>query len=215
MHRLSHVDANANFEPTPYRFASDWIATKVAERLELLNEHEQVKYALIRDPSFGAVRGIMFESVAHRALIAGGSFKARSGTITTEMTLKQCATARFKPDHKVWQSNVYYWPVSKITQSIDSFFARKHTLHMFQMTVSNKHDMKLQGVLDVLKRFPTVQNRVLYFVVPPDRFLEFKAPSGYMKSDGTLYKALPDEHCEVLEELLSNMRVLCIKLSAS
>ena len=215
MHRLSHVDANANFEPTPYRFASDWIATQVAERLLKLSEKKQVEYASITTPSFGAVRGIMFEQVAHRSLIAGDRFQVRIGTRTTDVKYKKHPVGRCKPDLKDWQSGVYYWPISKTTQSIDSFRVRGDVLIMFQMTVSETHGVRLQGVLDVLKRFPNVTQHVLYFVVPHDRFADFKLTSGYLKPNGTLYKVLPTEHKETLETLLENMRVLCIDLSVS
>ena len=90
----------------------------------------------------------------------------------------------FDSDSEVQSSDgFYYRPRINNYESVDSF--QKPNL-LFQMTGARKHPCKQVGIHKVLNLLENPVNPLLYFIVPKDRFSDFK----YQKYEDTSGKIM-------------------------
>ena len=121
----------------------------------------------------------MFERHAHTVISNGGSFKIRElldtdvkDLPTKNLQLPALQQLVFDNDSQVQSSNGYYYrPRINNYESVDSF--EKPNL-LFQMTSAREHPCKQAGIHKVLNLLGNPSNPSLYFIVPKDRFSDFK-----------------------------------------
>lgn len=87
----------------------------------------------------------------------------------------------------------YCRPRSQRFESINAVrFGQGAHEELFQMTVSNKHGIKLKGIQDVLSKEKEPERKVrFYFVVPDDIFSQFRTPQNYLTAQGIKHKTVP------------------------
>jgi hypothetical protein len=141
------------------------------------------------DPLFAKLRGDCFEVLAHEKLVAGGEFPTRilkrAGSSIIRI-IPRATLRRFsgnKPENLAalcsMPAGEYCRPLVGNFPVIDALILPNMLL---QMTVSEKHgvdEANLERILLTLS-LPSAE---LVFVVPPDKFDEFKA---YKFKDATL-----------------------------
>lgn len=192
-HSLLHfiVDEDA-FLVKRMAFASVYVAEQVyclfeekkrSELRQLISSSGDTKLAL------GSFRGIIFEEMAHHALQHGGDFFIRSledGDRTAakqpyvvERGLKLMAL-KSAADLRQATAATYARPTSRTFPSLDSVllpFDHLAPTILFQMTLSNEHDIKLHGLNQSLDSLPPScagREVWLVFVTLPDVATAFK-----------------------------------------
>ncbi|KXZ50580.1 hypothetical protein GPECTOR_16g755 [Gonium pectorale] len=188
-HRLLHIVANGkNFKMQHLEFASKWVAeefVKKATRDEL-----QAVISLLASSS-GALKGMLYEPVMHTVLSQGGCFTAvpvmydNTSTfwrgVEEKLVLDRCTTQEFfQVLPKIAKPQVYYRPSSPIFPTMDAFMCGTNTCDIFQMTVQDSKELdasKLNSLLHGLQLPAKVTPR-LHFVVPEDRYSDFKLKAG-------------------------------------
>jgi len=179
-HRLVHIHVE-NFVKMYYVFASAYVADKVIDHFIGDNYEELLLFILSSndESDYAALRGYLFERIAHSILSQGGVFSTRelipgSKDIGPQRSLELKKTQRFRFNtHQTIPNNgdFYYHPDSPTFPSIDSFIQPNL---LFQMTISLKHRCKQTGLRDALNLLRDSSNPQLYFVVPEDIFDKFQ-----------------------------------------
>jgi len=184
-HRVLHISTcSPKYLKTGVGFGSDFIRLCVTKLL-LSRQRSELAYFACHDdnPLFAKLRGDCFEAYAHDALAAGGAFQVRelapAGGVKT-LSLSQATVRRFsgnKPgDLAVLRSFLvgdYCQPLVGNFPVIDAVILPSTLL---QMTVSLQHDVKEDIMLEILDAL-SLKTAELVFVVPPDKFYDFKAPT--------------------------------------
>jgi hypothetical protein len=176
---------------TKLKFASEFVATRVAMALCLQTEIQTTK--LLRSfEKVGAAgsmrRRILFEAYAARKLVAGGSFTVKEIGSDNEMNLDLTPTTILQKNTKTLNKTNY--PLKEITNkvvwpnpsynmpAIDIFMVLLQACIAFQMTVASNHGLDLNGTKAFLKYFDSV-NRELFpkRAVPQQYSLSFAVPT--------------------------------------
>ena len=183
-HRVLHIVTSAPYVETSIAFGSDYITARVTELLIARQRKELFTFvALERDPTFATLRGQCFEVLAHEKLAEGGTFQARvltsaKGSEAASLVLQQRQIRRFSGTEPADLGNLLAFSPGYYCRPLASTFPVLDALILpnvlLQMTVSTTHavnEPKLAEILDTLQLSGTAE---LLFVVPPDKFGEFK-----------------------------------------
>jgi hypothetical protein len=197
-HRVLHLCRHPSGSLDRFRlaWASPLVKNEVIERFsqEILKD---MKHFL--RPSnvdyLSNIRGLIFEFYAHIMLRDGGSFQARrlcEGDATSGQNVQVAfppAKIRFFRAYEEvdLRENTLWRPFSQNLPSIDSL---RGPSNFFQMTVSQTHPIKHQGLSNALKQVAdkAESHPRLYFVVPSDVYRNYKCQP-YHTKDGKLFKA--------------------------
>lgn len=184
-HKLLHFVVDDHFLSTGVAFASPYVAKQVVKRIAqdrnvevrlLISASESVK-------EFAALRGLLFEQVAHATLQRGGSFRfadlesAGNNAPTTIQVDKNLKVEIFRTLEEftcVAAPGVYAQPAAKNFATVDAVLlplAPAAPVMFLQMTVSKDHPIKaaaLKKMRDALP--PALKGRQVQFVfvVPED-----------------------------------------------
>ncbi|PLW37705.1 hypothetical protein PCANC_17147 [Puccinia coronata f. sp. avenae] len=180
-------------------FQLEWASSQVENFvLSAFEEEIQSDQAFFlkksKDYDAGNLRGIIFEMYAHAALRDGGTFQARRldcdppSDQSVEVTFPAAERQYFRGYEEVdlLRTDVLWQPTSKNLASIDSL---RGPANLFQVTVSEQHAIKHQGLMKALGAVNKAQYQLsprLYFVVPSDRYFTYKRQP-YLKADGKVY----------------------------
>ena len=149
-HRLVHLTSSEWIDPpfakhTLY-YASDYVTTLIAEKYSQFRRDSVVQW--LDETSdlgiAGGLRGNLFENIGHLQLKQGGHFKCRELEYGNETSLKLRplqinVVGKDSLVPTVWSSDIYYKPLSKTFECIDSWTVINGELWGFQFTVSSKH----------------------------------------------------------------------------
>lgn len=188
-HMLLHYElTDDTYRMVTTTFASTWVFEQLAEKWEkddnLVTEHFVRQTSGVSE--LGGARGYALERVAHRKLAGGGIFKVRrlheDRTFSAEqiVELKALDTIEFdktKFDTIPQNSDAYFKSTSKTFPVVDSVSIRKSAGDVagFQVTVSLSHRAKHKTLKQLLEHLSIRSTPFrLFFVVPEDKFAEFK-----------------------------------------
>ena len=182
-HRVLHISTcSPKYLKTGVGFGSDFIRLCVTKLL-LSRQRAELAYFACHDdnPLFAKLRGDCFEAFAHDSLAAGGEFLVRElAPAGDEKTLRlsKVPVRRFsgnKPgDLAVLRSFLvsdYCQPLVGNFPVIDAVILPNTLL---QMTVSLQHDVNEDTLKNILAAL-SLKTAELVFVVPKDKFYDFKA----------------------------------------
>jgi hypothetical protein len=170
---ILHFDVDEKFESESMRFCSDYAAQKAVEKFWEGKRYELFVFLKCSeaDSSTAALRGQLFEQVAHKMLAAGGKFLCRSleeeGSLEDEMELTPRETDRYH-ELTACTEDKYWKPWSSNCPCIDSLIPNKY---LFQMTISDQHPINKPKMVEVLSKSGI---KSLYFVVPRSKFDNFR-----------------------------------------
>lgn len=180
-HRLLHLNVADDFGTIHYVFASEYVADQVYLQLYTEKRDELIQFLAVSEGvgDVGVLRGVLFEKHAHTMISIGGTFQIRelldSKLNDSPTVMLQVLATRqlvFDSDSEVQSSDGYYYrPRIKNYESVDSF--QKPNI-LFQITGARKHPCKQVGIHKVLNLLGNPVNPLLYFIVPKDRFSDFK-----------------------------------------
>ncbi|OQR95950.1 crinkler (CRN) family protein [Thraustotheca clavata] len=184
-HRLMHIRVKEDFTSDYFVFASDYVADAIIQRLAQFDLGKLQNYLAISysDPTHAVYRGHLFESYAHCVLSKGGEFRVRPLSVSGN-DMEQPFKLRLPALNRksFWSKSIngvitsstendYLKPLEKIFESVDAIV--KPNL-LFQMTCSQTHPCKQNGLHNVLNLLNNPEDPCLYFVVPPDQFNNFR-----------------------------------------
>jgi hypothetical protein len=193
-HRVIHIFSHPSGELTQFHlsWASDQVATEMSKRYEQelrFNILNMLRYC----PDGSNFRGMLFEMHAQNVLQEGGTFQVRplgegdprSGQ-NIKITFPVAERRTFKTYEEVnLHTDVFWKPCSPTLASIDSL---RGPANFFQITVSNTHPIKHQGLSKALELVDKSESsRRLYFVVPSNIYSTYKHQP-YHTKDGKIYK---------------------------
>ncbi|KAJ3078578.1 hypothetical protein HK100_010671 [Physocladia obscura] len=198
VHRLVHIHVADDFKSKVYCFASNFVAEQIYSQLFLTKRQQLIQFIAVSEGvgETGVLRGTLFERHAHDIIAGGGTFGCRQlfekttkvtalNADNKQITIPHLNTLLFADEQQVQASSgMYYRPHVNNYESVDSFI--KPNL-LFQMTSAKKHPCKQVGLNHVLELLGNPSNPTLYFVVPKDRFKEFKFQS-YEDANGNTMK---------------------------
>ena len=186
-------------------YASKYVADQVSERLGF---HDRLKLAAFLKSSesmgvFESMRGQIFESYAHHALITGGSFQTRALETShkgisisillliafiEKLTIPPSQTKQLYElnDVATLSDGEYGRPMVRNWPAVDSIVVNTaaKTVLLFQMTVSNYHPIKTRLLTKLIATFPDGTKFKLLFVIPQENTPTFSVQS-YINKDGT------------------------------
>ena len=197
-HRVLHMMTSKPYIDVDLQFGSEYIQACVTELL-LDQQRADLNRFVMRgtNPLYGTIRGKCFEVLAHEQLVSGGEFPTRMLTSSTggrsTRLFQRTTSQRFpgnRPEDLVALRNEpaggYWRPPALNFPVIDALMLPNI---LFQMTVSEKHDVdesKLKIILGAL----SLDSAELLFVVPPDKFTVFQA---YKFKDSNLAKCITQQ----------------------
>ncbi|EGZ07427.1 hypothetical protein PHYSODRAFT_340517 [Phytophthora sojae] len=182
-------------EPDTYYI---YVQDEVYQRLYDLEKTRLLNFIKAGDgvDGYEVLRGQLFEGHAHLVLAKRGVFGIRrvlpddtpdnAVQDATQLPLSEMETVVFKSKDELpaADDNVYLRPSAKNYKSVDSMV--KPDI-LFQVTGAHKHPCKQGGLHSVLEQLGDPTSPRLYFVLPPDRFDEFK------------YQKYHDSKCRLME----------------
>ncbi|KAI8894042.1 hypothetical protein BC833DRAFT_531060 [Globomyces pollinis-pini] len=191
-HRLLHLNVADDFCTIQYFLASEYVADQVYLQLYTRQCDELIQFLSISQGvgDVGVLRDVLFERHAHAVISNGGAFQIRelldpnfNNSPTLMLQFLASRQLVFDSDSEVQSSEGYYYrPRINNYESVDSF--QKPNL-LFQMTGTRKHPCKQVGIHKVLNLLGNPVSPILYFVVPKDRFSDFKYQK-YEDSSGNI-----------------------------
>ncbi|CAJ0751810.1 24068_t:CDS:1, partial [Entrophospora sp. SA101] len=166
-HRIIHIHTNLpdedggeneESEEAPYiqkfiRFASEWVAEKVMDKLER-NYSQQLRNFVIASSSeneYSTLRGVIFEQIAHRILQKGGTFNIRpleSDITSSTIEIPERIKLVFNDINKI-EEGKYCQPIQKNFTSVDAVVAPDT---LFQMTASKIHPINMNGMKKLVEK---------------------------------------------------------------
>jgi len=182
-HRMLHITTSSPYVVTGLEFGSDYIRARATELLLKFQRKELCYFVSCeKSPLFAQLRGDCFEALAHEKLAAGGEFQVRelapAGGVKT-LRLSQATVRRFSGNKPGDLAVLCSFSVGDYCQPLIGTFPVVDAVvlpsTLLQMTVSWRHDVKedtLEKILDAL----SLKTAELVFVVPPDKFYDFKEP---------------------------------------
>jgi len=167
---------------------SSFIAELIFQQVCL---HQTIKLSedisgLLLNPDSRGHAGRLFEPAAHRILEKGIRIKPTPITPNAPHIVFNIDKANINIDRRFYTLSVraaprsqtahakyfgqYLLPISKTQESLDALVIYQYSTVFLQMTVSTKHCIKLNGILDLLKELPANAKKNLYivFVLPSD-----------------------------------------------
>ena len=173
-------------------------------------------------PAFPTLRGALYEGFAIRRLEEGGEFRCckllkpeftnpnqRTREQEIVMNVPRSTETAFRRLAELgpFEEERLYRPMHNTLETVDSFVSRKW---LFQITVANKHDVKVSGLNKVLKRLTDIGDSTetprLFFVVPKSVYEDgYECAQALTKNEGT--GALRAGEAERVEQY-----VMCVPL---
>ncbi|CAH1767267.1 7378_t:CDS:2 [Entrophospora sp. SA101] len=207
-HRIIHIHTNLpdedggeneESEEAPYiqkfiRFASEWVAEKVMDKLER-NYSQQLRNFVIASSSeneYSTLRGVIFEQIAHRILQKGGTFNIRpleSDITSSTIEIPERIKLVFNDINKI-EEGKYCQPIQKNFTSVDAVVAPDT---LFQMTASKIHPINMNGMKKLVEKLggKSGTNHIyFYFVLPKDLFDNYQAQH-FHTTGKTVAKKIP------------------------
>ncbi|PKK72240.1 hypothetical protein RhiirC2_777424 [Rhizophagus irregularis] len=174
--------AQNDSEGVPYysqfslEFASDYVAEGVINRLSEINKQALLDFVKtsVDINEYGSLRGIIFERLAHRKLLNGGTFECRSldgkgdGYDVKIQKNPKMEKLLFSNIDEI-QANKYCIPTQMNNKSFDAFI---HPAYFFQMTIAKNHPIIKSGLEKLIKR--ASGDIDFHFVVPKSIFSDYK-----------------------------------------
>jgi len=184
-------------------WASDTIGKMVVNTLVDSQKRQTIEFLKdsAYDPTYAAIRGTFFESYAHRVLQTKGHWHVRALApqncdlselaIDTDLRLVTFDSLGGLP----LEQGVYYKPKDPNFGVLDAFMKIGDSYALFQMTVSDKrHEISHAALTNLLRvlgfsdeKLPNPGDVKLYFVVPPEKFTEFKKQN-YISTEGKVIR---------------------------
>ncbi|CAB4376823.1 unnamed protein product [Rhizophagus irregularis] len=184
-HKLIHIKSD-NETGIPYTkaecvFTSQFVEDECLRRFQ--KNHIEDLRAFIEDSKniaeMSVLRGKMFEMWSHAKICKGGIFQVRNlenGLQFNEesVTFENLTKVDFSDIKDVnIRPGVYYQPVAKNYQSIDSYI---HPNNLFQITIADRHGVKQEKLKEykdknILNQGDEIR---LYFIVPEESFRSYK-----------------------------------------
>ncbi len=206
-HKLLHFVVDEQYASTGVVFASPYVAEEVSKRVAaernaelrlLISAAEGVK-------EFGALRGLLFEEVAHGDLQRGGKFDFRrldaaSGpaqpALVIEAGLKRATFRTAEELGALAAPGVYARPAAKNFVTVDAVLvpsAPSSPVMFLQMTVSTSHPIKAWAVQQLRDSLPApLRSRGVQFVfVVPEDVAGVFAAQPFHTSQSTVTKNPP------------------------
>eukprot|EP00198_Chlamydomonas_reinhardtii_P003460 XP_001692796.1 predicted protein [Chlamydomonas reinhardtii] len=168
-------------------FASQWVADEFAKKAMKSDELREL-ISLLSSAS-GPVRSSLYQAIMHAALPEGGSFTVapidgetleRRGKEEVRVLGRGAITKAFKDLQKAATEHVYNRPLSPTFTTVDAFERGEKTCDFFQVTVGSSKELEsleLDSLLNDVQLPEGVTPR-LHFVVPKDRYANFKLKAG-------------------------------------
>jgi hypothetical protein len=183
-HRLVHMDVEDDFITRSYRLGSTYLSDKVYAKLFDKKRAELMDF-LATSQGVGDVavlRGILFERHAHRIISNGGEFQIRElhdsdpnpedSHMPMTQVFPRLEQLVFEEDAQVQAStDRYFRPRIDNYKSVDAFVK---PAFLFQMTCAKTHPCKQAGIHKVLNLLGNPKDPILFFVVPKERFSDFR-----------------------------------------
>ena len=177
--KLIHISPNSDYKSFTARICSAKAEKMIFERLVESDFDHVVEFAF-SDPKSGyqSAAGVAFEHVAHEVLKGGGKYRMHrlgDGNAWEELNLKRQLYIEFPSSIGDLEElnitpNGYYKPQASNFPCMDAVcLSASRVLYMFQMTRAQKHPIKLEPLLNILKalRAKNKFERVSFvFVVP-------------------------------------------------
>jgi DNA polymerase III delta prime subunit len=149
-HRLLHLDGSQSDSP-PFgkgreKYASSYVVTMIIERYK--NDRRKSIVQWIEETSTigitGGLRGNLFEEIAHPILMKGGNFHCRLLIDQGVNKIKEIPSTKLNcvkdlSSSDLEKEGIYYKPISKNFECIDSWIVIDGETWGFQFTVSPKH----------------------------------------------------------------------------
>lgn len=219
-HKLLHFVVDKQFASAGVVFASPHVADEISKRIAaernadlrlLISAAEGVK-------EFGALRGLLFEEVAHCDLQRGGNFDFRcldasgpaapypnASGITIETALKRVMFRTAEEFGALAVPGVYARPAAKNYVTVDAVLipsAPTSPVMFLQMTVSANHPIKAWAVQKLRDSLPAaLQGRAVQFVfVVPEDVASVFAKQPFHTAQNTVTKNPPPD---VRQQLLT------------
>ena len=208
-HKLLHFVVDEQYASAGIVFASPYVAEEVSKRIAaernaelrlLISAAEGIK-------EFGALRGLLFEEVAHRDLQRGGKFDFRrldapSGAaqpgIAIEAALKRVTFRAAEELGALAAPGVYARPAAKNFVTVDAIVvpsAPSSPVLLLQMTVSASHPIKACAVQQLRDSLPAaLRSRGVQFVfVVPEDVAAIFAAQPFHTTQSTVSKNPPTD----------------------
>lgn len=219
-HKLLHYETYSPYVNTTVRFASPYVAERVAsqflkqwhlETLDFITESESSLLA--------SVRGVLFESeTINRICRDNCSWNLRNLKDNTldqlSLQLPHQVAQVVNLEGFVFEQTVLYKPKSKKWTAVDAFLRVGNIIYLLQMTVSHQHPTKgkISEQMEIIKTNHKNCALKLVFVVPDTLFPHFQEQN-FLTTKGESYTVvgMPDDLRQlpqlVLEVPLSNKRL--------
>ncbi|RHZ89298.1 hypothetical protein Glove_16g200 [Diversispora epigaea] len=213
-HMLLHIHTNIPDKVNDIRtsyiekfllFASEYVSKRVIDAL-IENHRKDLERFVISSSSineFGALRGYVFEDIAHRILQKGGRFNIRlldSDSTSSTIEFPKRDKLVFNKINEI-KEGMYCQPKSKNFGSIDAIVAPDI---LFQMTVSSnqknkknkkkiKNPISINGLKNLADKLGGESEKKyinFYFVLPKDKYNNFGKQNFHNKNN-TVSKTIP------------------------
>lgn len=212
-HTLLHFVVDEQFLVTGVAFASEYVSREVTWRIVFRSRADvaQLLAATAGVNQFGALRGLLFEEVAHDALQRGGAFAfvslddsagtsatTTTATISIEKNLKKVTFRTAAEFGQVVAPGTYARPTARNFATVDAVLVPSQDaapVLLLQMTVSTSHPIKLAALAKIRNELPAaLRGRAVQFVfvVPADVAGGFKEQA-FHTMDGTVAKNPPSD----------------------
>ena len=179
--RILHLRVDPDFKSTYMQMASPWVAEQVAFHLwsQERDHLKQFVSAAADSGVLGGVRGNLWEGMCHSRLAAGGIFRTRDlSTPSSTIESLHLSPSKDRIVFDDWSAvrkadeSTYCRPRASNKAAIDSV---RQPAQLYQMTVAAEHGINCAGLKQAVESMRHSSGVALYFVVPPDRFFNFKA----------------------------------------
>lgn len=217
-HTLLHFVVDEQFFVTGVAFASEYVSREVTWRIVFRSRADVARLLAATEGTnhFGALRGLLFEEVAHDALQRGGDFAfvrldhsaaaasaaatttKTTATISIEKNLKKVTFRTAAEFGKVVGPGTYARPTARNFAAVDAVLVPSHDtapVLLLQMTVSTSHPIKVAALAKIRNELPAVlKGRAVQFVfvVPADVADGFKKQP-FHTMDDTVAKNPPSD----------------------
>lgn len=219
-HTLLHFVVDEQFFVTGVAFASEYVSREVTWRIVFRSRADVARLLAATEGAnhFGALRGLLFEEVAHDALQRGGAFAfvrldhsagasaaattttttTTTATISIEKNLKKVTFRTAAEFGKVVAPGTYARPTARNFAAVDAVLVPSHDaapVLLLQMTVSTSHPIKLAALAKIRNELPAaLRGRAVQFVfvVPADVADGFKKQP-FHTMDDTVAKNPPSD----------------------
>jgi len=165
---LIHIVPSTTYTKRSYRFASQWVANTVIERFAMTRRQELIEFIKstgdASTASYGNLRGIFFEALAHTILIRGGQFTVRNLNTSVESKLTIPALEEEVTYEFVLHRNKYCRPQIKNFAGVDSWIPG---VGLFNMTVNQQHGFKVAELVSLFRKVVLAQQTLNFYWVLP------------------------------------------------